>query len=988
MTLKEKLLKKSNLWHLAAVGIFLSISCIYFYPALQGYAVNQGDVKNWVGAAQEIASYQKEGQQIGWTNSMFSGMPATQISMIYEGRQIPDFFRGALSLWLPTPISLLFVYFLSFYILTISFKVKPLVGIVGAIAYGLSSYFIIIIEAGHVTKALAVGYAPLLIAGFIFAYRWKNWMLGVALSALFMTFQLTANHLQITYYLVFVLIGLGIVELIRYVKMEGGIMKFLKITGGLFVAYFVAILVNYGNLKGTSEYTEATTRGGTELTIKSDGTPNEDIKTSGLDRDYITAWSYGKAETFSFIVPNFKGGETGEIGKNPDNDKALKEADNMYRPNIKQNNQYWGDQPFTSGPVYIGIIVFLLALLSLYYSNDKSKWALLAVTIVTVMLSWGKNFMGLTDFFLDFLPGYNKFRAVTIILVIAEICLPLLGVLFLHKLYKAKEDVVKNIKPFLIISGSLVFLLLIFIGIPSAFNTFLSDAELAQIEQIPVEQADAAGDYFSQLEAVRISIFRSDVWRSMFFLVLAIGTIFAYVKDLFNKKIFLINIGALILIDLIMVDMRYIATEKTGKNFKQWIEVYKQKYPYTAGEGEKQILDFEMAENPSLASKLDSTMGVLQNEFKDQDLTANEKQRIIDWSIYRTMNRYTNFRVLEEGNAFNSSYVAYFNKSIGGYHGAKLGRYQDLIEFHLSQNNPAVFDMLNMKYTIRPQYDAQGNIVNSSLTNINSTALGNAWLSKDIKMVKNADEEIMALQSSKTFKMQSFGGHSLIVNGVVDTFATVVQSDNLALLLSTGVDSAGNVSKDTIPLQVPFQAVTKDLPLAYVLSDQGVNWDYAMNVDSSKVPLLGLQVGGRSGWDPEQVTIVDERYSANLSQKTYSGNGEVKMTSYHPDVITYSFSSAEKQFMVFSEIYYPVGWKAYVDNEEVPISCVNYLLRGIEVPAGEHKVELVYKLDSYSTAGTLAWVGSILILILIAGGIYFETKIKDDALANEESTLA
>jgi hypothetical protein len=434
MTLKENLLKKSNLWHLAAIGIFLMIAMVYFHPALSGFQVKQGDVKNWAGSAQEIIDYRESGEQVGWTNSMFSGMPSTQIMMAYEGRTIPDFFRTVLTLGLPTPISLLFVYFISFYILAIAFRAKPIVAIVASIAYGLSSYFIIIIEAGHITKAVAVGYAPLLIAGFIFAYRWKNWVLGVALSALFMTFQLSANHLQITYYLIFVLVALGGVELFRHVKMENGISRFIKISAGMIVAYGIGIMVNYGNIKGTAEYTDATTRGGTELTIKADGSENTDIKTSGLDRDYITAWSYGKAETFTFIVPNYKGGETGRIGDNESNANALKQADSMFRNDIKNSNQYWGDQPFTSGPVYLGVIVVLLALLSLAYNKEASRWPLFVVALLTVMLSWGKNFMGLTDLFLDIMPGYSKFRAVTIILVIAELCVPLIGSILLAKI--------------------------------------------------------------------------------------------------------------------------------------------------------------------------------------------------------------------------------------------------------------------------------------------------------------------------------------------------------------------------------------------------------------------------------------------------------------------------------------------------------------------------------------------------------------------------
>jgi hypothetical protein len=986
MTLKENLLKKSNLWHLAAVGIFILIASVYFHPALSGFQVKQGDVKNWAGAAQEIADYRESGEQIGWTNSMFSGMPATQISMVYEGRAIPDFFRKVLTLGLPTPISLLFVYFISFYILAIAFRAKPIVAIVASIAYGLSSYFIIIIEAGHITKAVAVGYAPLLIAGFIFAYRWKNWVLGVALSALFMTFQLSANHLQITYYLIFVLVALGGVELFRHIKMENGISRFLKISAGMIVAYGIGIMVNYGNIKGTAEYTDATTRGGTELTIKADGSENTDIKTSGLDRDYITAWSYGKAETFTFIVPNYKGGETGRIGENKANESALKQADSMFRNDIKNSNQYWGDQPFTSGPVYLGVIVVLLALLSLAYNKEASRWPLFAVTLLVVMLSWGKNLMGFTDLFLDIMPGYNKFRAVTIILVIAELCVPLLALFFLQKLYQAKEEIAKNLKPFLFISGGLIFMLLILIAAPGMFNTFLSEQETAMLEQVDPAQIEMYQQFFTEIENVRISIFRRDVGRSVLFLILGAGVIFAYLKNAFNKTVLAAILGVLILSDLILVDSRYLGTEKTGKRFEQWVEAYKQKYPYTAGEAEQQILAFEMEENPALYQKIDSAINATNAQLSGKEIEAAEKMRIISWVTFRTLNRYTNFRVFEEGNAFNSSYVSYFNKSIGGYHGAKLGRYQDLIEFHLSKNNPSVMDMLNAKYRLQPKYDQNGELTGSMLTGKNDNAMGNAWLSKGIQFVKSADEEIMALNAANTYRIQPFGNHRLMVNGVVDTIGIVEATDLIDILFSGAPDSTGVARVDTIPVEVPYQAVTAELPIAYVLTAQGATWDYVMNVDSTKMPLIGVTPEGKSGWQPALTTVVDERYKPNVTQEKYSGEGTVAMTSYHPDMLTYSFSSPEKQLVVFSEIYYPVGWKAYVDGVETPISCVNYVLRAVEVPAGDHKIELVYKLDSYQSSATFAWIGSILILVLLGAGVYMQTKMKDSS--GTEETLA
>lgn len=979
MTLKEKLLQKSNLWHVAAVGIFFLIASVYLYPAFKGYVVDQADVRNWAGATQEIVDYREgTGEQIGWTGSMFSGMPATQISVIYEGKDIPDFLRKLYSLFLPNPIALVFIYFLSFYIMARSFKIGPLVSIVGSIAYGLSSYFIVIIEAGHNTKALAVGFAPLLIAGFIFAYRWRNWYLGVALSALFMTFQLSANHLQITYYMIFILIALGGVELYRHIKMQGGIARFAKISAALLVAYGIGIMINYGNIKGTAEYTAATTRGGSELTIKADGSPRD--LTSGLESDYITAWSYGKAETFTFIIPNYKGGETGQIGSDKEKTALLKNADSRFRNDLKGMNQYWGDQPFTSGPVYIGIIVVFLSLLSLVYCKEKAIWPIFAVTILTVMLSWGKNFMGFTELFLDFMPGYNKFRAVTIILVVAELCIPLLGVFFLHKLYTAKEEIQKNLKPFLIVSGAVVFVMLVFLAMPSAVSNFLSDGEREVIATADPAQVGVYEEFFGELEKVRISIFRKDVGRSLIFLILAIGVIYAYTKNAFKANIAVGVLGVLILTDLILVDSRYLNTEASGKNYKQWIEGYKQKYPYVAGDGEKTILAFELEKNPALFIKLDSATNAVKAIPGYGELEAGEKQRLNDWSTYRTLNRYTNFRVYENGNPFNSSYTSYFNKSIGGYHGAKLGRYQELIEFHLDKRNPAVLDMLNMRYKIQPVGNNEGKIVNSSFLGENPTAMGNAWLAKEIQTVQTADEEILALNSGNLYSVNSFGSHKLLINGELDSAANVIESDTVELIYVMGIDSAGNMMSDTVPVQIPYQAVTADMPLAFILGPQGANWDYVVNVDSTEMPLVGVKSEGRAGWDPNKTTIVHQEFKANISQDSYSGNGTIEMTSYHPDHLIYNFSSAEKQLVVFSEIYYPIGWKALVDSKEVPISRVNYVLRAIEVEGGDHKIELVYEVPSMKSSAALAWAGSVLLLILIAFGIFMDSKVKDEVV--------
>lgn len=983
--LKEILLKKSNLWHLGAVVLFLVAASVYFYPSYSGYTIKQGDVTNFVGMAQEIKDYRASGEEVGWTNSMFSGMPSTQISVIYEGRAIPGFFRDAYKLWLPDPVSFLFIYFISFYIMCISFRMKPLVAALSALAFGLSSSQIIIIEAGHLTKAAAIGYAPLLIAGMVFAYRWKNWILGVALSAVFMTFELMANHIQITYYMTFVLLGLGIVELVRYIKKKEFV-KFAKITGGLLVAYTVALLVNIGNISGTNEYAKYTTRGGTDLTITANGEPNKEIATSGLDREYVTAWSYGIDETFTFLVPNYKGGETMALGNNEKSKEILKDVEPMYKNFVAQNNQYWGDQPFTSGPVYLGIIVVFLAILGLIYSKEKFRWALLAVTILTVMLSWGKNFMPLTDFFLDNVPGYNKFRAVTIILCVAQLCVPLLGALFLHQLIKGREKIKENIKPFFIASGALAFVLLVFLAIPGEVNQMISDAEQAQLDSMDISTPEGEQMFnmyieaFAQLEQARISVFRSDVLRSFALFLLAFGVVFAFIRGLFNKYVMGGILALLILIDLGGVDTRYLNTEKKGRNYSQWTERWKQQYPYSAGNADIEIFNREAQKNPNLLFAVDSAM----NAFSFDGMENREKARVMDWLKFRVLNRYTNYRVMDMSNPFNSSYVSYFHKSIGGYHGAKLGRYQELIEFHIGNMNPSVLDMLNMKYQIASSPTQSGDM-NSQFVKENTTAMGNAWLTKNVKFVETADDEILALDSRNTATLTiGNAGYPVYVGGELTTDKKrVTGGENVYFLMPT-VDSTGRMIIDTVEQQLPVeQAAAFDLSLVSMGNGQW-NWAYDAMLDSSYSKIMTLTTADRDGWDPRMETIVHTDFKDDLTQETYSGEGTIIMAAYHPESILYKFSSSEKQLVVFSEIYYPLGWKAFVDGAEVPIIRVNYALRAIEVPAGECTIELVYDLPSYNRSTTLAWVGSILILLLIGAGIYIESK-RTDKVPDEET---
>lgn len=973
------ILKPKNAWHLGAVLVFIAVSCIFFHPALKGYTLDAHDVKTWVGMSQEVKDYRENtGEQILWTNSMFSGMPSTQISMVYEGGQFIRFIRNAFSLWLPQPISFLFAFFISFYILACTLRIKPLFGALGAIGYGFSTYLIVIIEAGHNTKAGALGYAPLLIAGFILAYRRKSWLLGVALSAIFMGMEMQANHLQITYYFAFILLGLGIVELIRYAEKKR-LIKFAKVTGAMVLAYGLAVLMNIGNITGTEEYAKHTIRGGSDLAEFQEPDTTAGAQTTMVNKDgklsidYITNWSYGKGETWTLLVPNFKGGESVAIGNNEDNKGYLKDVKGPYKPFVSGQSQYFGNQPFTSGPVYAGALLVLLAIISLFYVKDRYKWALLAVSFLAILLSWGKNLMWFTEFFVDYVPLYGSFRTVTMILVIVEIAIPLLAIMFLQRLYKNREEIAKNIKPFLIVSGSVLVILLAMGFAPGMFTDFLSDREsLALADMTDPAMLAQYEDAFAELEAVRTSVFTADVWRSFIFVLLGAAAVFAFIRKIFEVEILGTILLVLALADLISVNKRYIGAEEQGKGYVQWQESYKKTYPYAAGNAEEQIYAREIQTKPELMAEIEQSLANQKKDF-DADMSAGEKKRRLDWMRFRLLNRKTNYRVYEMNNLTSSSYTSYFHKSIGGYHGAKLSRYQDLIENQLAVNNQAVQNMLNMKYVIQPIPDQRGNIVDSRLIQQNNGAMGNAWFVKEAKVVGNAMEEMRALDSYKSFNMEVLSVTPVLINGQQAEGSVSLNGTEQVSFLDVKVNADLQMKIDTTMIPMPFQQIKAGEQIAYIRDTMGLQWVFADMIDSTFDRIVTLKTTGVEGFDPVREAIVGEDFASDLAT-SYTGEGTIEMTSYHPDELVYTSNSSSEQLAVFSEIYYPIGWKAFVDDEEVPIRRVNYVLRGLDVPAGEHTIKFVYDLDSYKSAGLMMWLSSIGAILFLAFALFMEYR--------------
>ena len=562
---------KNNWIHLVAIGLFLVVTFIYFQPQFTGHRLDQHDIEQFKGMSNEVVHYREvEGGEPLWTNSMFGGMPTYQISTKYEGNLLDDVTK-VLSFGMKSPAGIFILYLIGFYIMLLCMRVNPRVAIFGALIFAFSSYFIIILQAGHNSKAQAIGLMGPVIGAFYMAYRY-NLKWGILLSALFMGLQLTSNHFQISYYLGIVLVGFGIAELVRAFK-HSQWKRFLTATAGILVAYFFALGINYGNISLTNDYAKHTIRGGNDITINSDGSTNESESTTGLDKDYITQWSYGVGESMTLLSPNIKGGSSAAI-QNSQFAEKLRDPEMRRNANlIGQNNIYWGAQPFVSGPVYLGIIVFFLAILGMIYLKGPLKWSLAGVTILALMLSWGKNFMGLTDFFLDYLPGYNKFRAVTIILSVVELTIPLLGVLFLNKLFKRREEIKNNIKPLFVASGGLLGILIL-LSLTGLGDGYLSPQEKdmaynpeqyiesrkaefrkqimqedprvlqqngidinnkKQVESIIERQVPSVSQINQQFDALvdfRKSIYQSSMWRSVLFLILGIGLILIYLYTL------------------------------------------------------------------------------------------------------------------------------------------------------------------------------------------------------------------------------------------------------------------------------------------------------------------------------------------------------------------------------------------------------------------------------------------------------------------------
>ncbi|MFT5959631.1 MAG: hypothetical protein ACI8VJ_001391 [Polaribacter sp.] len=793
---------------IVAILVFVLASITYFYPVLQGQKLKQSDITQFRGMVKDINDYRIDNNtEPYWTGASFSGMPAYQISAYYPN----DIVRGLdrLLRFLPRPADYTFLYFLSFFVLMMALKVNWRLAILGALAFGFSTYLIIIFGAGHNAKAHAIAYMPLVIAGVLWVFQ-RKFLLGFFVTGLAMALEIYTNHIQMTYYLGFCLLILGIVELVNAIK-EKVLPIFLKQAVIIMAAVALGIGANAPRLMALKEYADHSTRGKSELTINLDG--SEKAITKGLDKEYITQYSYSKLETFNLFIPRYMGGGTIEkLGENSSfyqfvEDKAGKKVAREYSEQVLT---YWGDQPIVEAPAYIGAVIFFLFFLGMFLVKGRLKQWLIAATIFSIVLSWGRNFEGITNIFIDYIPLYNKFRAVSSIQVIAELCVPILGVLGLKAFFSSamrKEEKQQGLK-----KAVLAFVALIVTGFCLAhmFGTFEGLRDAQQYSEIP--------GFLDAVISDRKAMLFSDTIRSLILVLISGGVLWLFLKGKLKSVFVIIGLTLFILFDLISVNKKYVNAD----DFKSARKIEK---PFTKSDADKLIL---------------------------QD---------------KTHYRVANFAV----DLMNDGSTSYFHNSIGGYHAAKLGRYQELFDFQIAKNNMQVFNMLHTKYFIVP--DAEGN----PQAQQNKEANGNVWFVQALIPVQNANEEIQTL----------------------DTL---------------------NTKKEAVILENDYQKMDMQFPM-------------------------------------QQDTIAT-----------------IALVDYKVTSLTYNSKTETAQFAVFSEIFYKEGWSAYIDGELTPYFRVNYILRGMKIPAGNHKIEFKFEPKVIQQGKIVSLISYALLLLISVGWFFYEHK--------------
>ena len=792
MLIMKKSTKINIAKHITVIIFFIITAVLFFSPVLKGKKILQNDIVQYSGMSKELKDYRSNYEkETYWVNNAFSGMPTYQLGAKYPHNYIKKL--DLLIRFLPRPADYLFLYFIGFYFLMLSLKIEYRLAVLGALSFGFSTYLIIIIGAGHNAKAHAISYMPFVLGSIIYVVR-KKYIIGFILTAIFLGLQLTANHFQMTYYLMFIVIVMAIWFVVKCIK-ENDRVHLIKTIVVLFTSLVFSLLMNSSNILTTMEYSKESTRGNSSsLTINSDGSPKENFS-KGLDREYITQWSYGVFESLNLFIPKIVGGGSSEkLDSNSSFYQILRKSG--YSPLesnqiVKNSPTYWGNQPFVEAPAYVGIAVFFLFVFSVFlYRGNHRSW-LLASIILSLLLSFGKNFSFLTDLFISYFPIYDKFRAVSSIQVILELCIPIMAILGLSSLFSDKIMTKSKIRA-LNFTGMVFLLILIVLYLIKGFLPFSGISDQYMDETI-----------VEALIEDRKEIYVSQLLKSFIFISIIFFLIFLFIKEKLKKNYFIVSLAIIISTDLILFSKNYVNDE----NFVDAVNV---ENPYNLDEVYKSIIDDK-------------------SDYRVLDLTEN------------------------------STKPNYFFNSINGYHAAKLGRYNDVMDFYLNKNHLNTLSMLNTKYIIFNQ-EGEKQIFKNEFSS------GSAWFVKENINVFDDDQEIKSLDT---------------------------------------------LNYKEISVSQSFE-----------------------------------------------------------SKKYYNNTSSIVVAEKKSDYIRYDVSSDDTGLIIFSEIFYPKGWKAYINDQEVTMERFNYILRGLEVPKGKHRLEFVFdptivKLSSnISLFSTLGFVFIILVMIL------------------------
>lgn len=826
---------KKLLPHAIAIALFLVVAVLYCKPALQGMAIEQHDLIQWKGMAQDGENYKaKHGDYPEWTNGMFSGMPAYNIAF-ESNAYLPYIVAKLMGLWLPEPFIYFFLACVAFYFLSQVLRVNTWIGVIAALGFAYSSYDPIIIVTGHHTKMMTIAIMPALLAAIFLVFEHRKYWLGGALVALFTSSVVVFNHLQMVFYMLIVIAFMVIAFAINWIK-TGQVKRLITAGSISLVAAILGALACAVNLFTTYDYSKESMRGG-KASLVADTTNTAAKASTGLDVDYAFRWSYGIPETFSLIVPNVNGGGSAGLGEDSKFYETLvgKVQSGALEQGAAQQiaqfgSTYWGDQPFTSGPVYLGAIVCFLFALGMVNVKSYHKWWMLAASVVAIILAWGSNLMGVNEFLFNHLPMYNKFRAPSQSLVIPQLLFPVVGMLGLQQLIFGTADhneKWKQLKLAGIITGAILLMATVYY-FSADYSSAREKETITQIAKSNPSLTAPVKEVFAAASEDRSALFKADLVRTIFLTAIGFLVLMLFVKQKMKPVFPLAVLLVLNAFDLLAVGKRYLNEE------------------HYAEKDVTEAVAYLQQSNPQLYNALSSIQNDPDQHFRVFNTTADP---------------------------FNDALTSAMVRSVGGYHPAKLSIYNDLIENQLSKQNMNVYNMLDTKYFI-----VRDN--NGIQAQQNPGAMGAAWLVKEIHYVKNANEAMKSLDSL----------------------------------------------------------------------------------------------------DLKEKAIVDEQFQTSITTApVWDSTASIKLETYDNDIITYAVNAPAPQFAVLSEIYYSRGWKAFADGKEIPIVKTDYALRGVPVPAGTKNLELRFEPQSYTTGRMVTNLASLLMLVMLAIGIFMEFKNREKA---------